>query len=322
MQILRKASLRTFTKPTAVTIGSFDGIHKGHQFVLQNLNKIAQSNNLTPIVICFEPQPKEFFLKDKAPKRLTALRDRIQLIKRSGIDTILVLRFNEQLKNLTAKAFIETILVQGVNVKHILIGDDFRFGKNQQGDIQLLESIADAYNYTVDKLESFLYQDKRISSSIIRQLIKDGNFTDAKHYLGYSYRITGKIIHGDKNGRKLGFATINIPLKQAMAVAGVYVVKVSIDDKSYFGVANVGIRPTVKGLKRLLEVHIFNFNRSVYHKVAQIEFLHWLRNEVKFASLDDLKTQIALDTQQAQSWLNDHQYQLIEEHQRVKEATK
>ncbi|MCF6765396.1 bifunctional riboflavin kinase/FAD synthetase [Thiotrichales bacterium 19S3-7] len=322
MRILRQADLKNFTESTAITIGAFDGIHKGHQFVLQSLSTIAKTHKLTPIVVCFEPQPKEYFLKDKAPKRLTTLRDRINLIEQTGITNILILKFDQTLKNLTAEAFIEKILVNGLNLKHILIGDDFRFGKNQKGDINLLKSMAKSYHYAVEQLDSFVYENKRISSSIIRDLINKGHFQQAKNYLGYPYAISGRIIHGDKNGRKLGFSTINIPLKQEMAVSGVYIVQVTINSQTYFGVANIGRRPTLNGLKRLLEVHIFKFNQVVYHKIAKIEFLHWLRNEVKFANLDELKMQIALDIQKAKSWLHDHQPDLIEENEIVKEATK
>ncbi|MCF6767293.1 bifunctional riboflavin kinase/FAD synthetase [Thiotrichales bacterium 19S11-10] len=309
MHILREADLINYQAPSAITIGAFDGVHKGHQLIFKQLKQTAKKEHLKTVVVTFEPLPKEFFLNENAPKRLSPFRDRIGHLKSLGIDYVLCLQFNQKLQSVTAESFITKILVNGLNMKHILVGDDFKFGQNQQGDITLLKSLAKQYSYTVDKIPSFTCQNERISSSKIRTLISKGNFRTAQQYLGYPYYISGRIIHGDKNGRTLGFSTMNIALKQPMVVAGVYVVKAYLDNQNYYGVANVGTRPTVKGMKRLLEVHVFNFNQTVYRKLIKVEFLHWLRNEVKFPNLEALKAQIKEDINKAEQWLGSHNTQ-------------
>lgn len=307
MQLLRKSNLNEFYAKTAVTIGTFDGVHKGHQLILKQLKKYAKVHNLRPVVILFEPQPKEYFLKEKAPKRLSNLGDKIKLIQNYGIEIILCLQFNKYLKHLSALDFIKEILIDGLNAKYILIGDDFRFGYKQQGDFQLLEQYAKTYQYKIEKAPTFSYEEKRISSSEIRKLILAGNFKKAAQLLGHPYRLSGKIARGNQRGRTIDFPTINIQLKNNMAVSGVYVVEIKLNNKIHNGVANVGRRPTVDGITRLLEVFIFDFNQDVYNNHAEIVFLHWLRNEVKFESFEKLKQQIKLDVDNAKQWLLNYQ---------------
>ncbi|WP_440615767.1 bifunctional riboflavin kinase/FAD synthetase [Cysteiniphilum sp. 6C5] len=308
MQLLRLADLHNNKEqmPSIVTIGNFDGMHLGHQYIINHLQQLAKTNNAQATVVTFEPQPKEFFLKEKAPLRITPFRDKIQAFKALNIDQVLCLQFNQSLAILSAEAFVKKVLVDGLNAKHVIIGDDFRFGYQRQGDFKLLQDLGQKYGFTVESLPSYTIDDTRISSSHIRQLLGNGQFDDAAHFLGHSYSLSGRVHHGDQNGRKIGFPTINIPMPTAVVVSGVYVVNVHVYGKIYHGIANIGIRPTVGGRLRLLETHIFDFTHDLYGQYVTIEFLHFVRSEQKFASFDALKAQINDDKLAALTWLEKH----------------
>ena len=305
MHLLRFADLHhTNNKaPSIVTIGNFDGMHLGHQYIIKHVQQLAKEKNSLASVVCFEPQPKEFFLKDLAPPRITPFRDKIQSLNTLNIDQVLCLAFNHKLAALSPEDFVVTILVKGLNVKHIIVGDDFRFGYQRQGDFRLLQKLGDQLGFKVQSLTTLLKNNLRISSSHIRQLLCEGNFTQAKTLLGHPYSLSGRIHHGDENGRKIGFPTINIPMPTKVAVSGVYVVHVHIQGKAYPAMANIGIRPTVCGRIRLLETHIFNFAHDLYGQYVTIEFLHFVRSEKKFAGFEELKLQIIKDQQSALNWL-------------------
>ena len=303
MQLIRRVnSAINNARGAVVTIGNFDGMHLGHQYILSNVIAKAKHKKLIASVICFEPQPKEFFMKAQASTRVMPFRDKIKAFAKQGINQVLCLRFSQYLANLSAQSFIDEILVGGLNAKIIIIGDDFRFGAKRQGDFTFLQQQGLAKGFEVISMSSLLKDELRISSSYVRQLLQQGAFAQANRYLGHAYSISGRIHHGDQNGRKIGFPTINIPIAVKLVISGVYVVKVHIAGDIHMGVANIGIRPTVDGKVRLLETHIFNFNHDLYGQYVTIEFLHFIRSEKKFNSIDDLKAQIQQDKEVALQW--------------------
>ncbi|WP_100550729.1 bifunctional riboflavin kinase/FAD synthetase [Caedibacter taeniospiralis] len=315
MQLLRLADLnhiKHHNTPSIVTIGNFDGMHLGHRQIIHHMQRLAQTQRARTCVVCFEPQPKEFFLKDQAPLRITPFRDKIQALKILDVDQVLCLQFNQKLASLSPEAFVKQILVDGLNAIHVIIGDDFRFGYKREGDFTLLQALGKQHGFSVESLPSYTLLGTRISSSYIRELIGRGKFNEVKAFLGRAYTLSGRVHHGDQNGRKIGFPTINIPMPTQVAASGVYVVNVHIKDKVYRGVANIGVRPTVCGKIRLLEIHIFSFAHDLYGQYVTIEFLHFVRSEQKFSSLDALKEQIVKDKQVALDWLEQHRLAINE----------
>ncbi|WP_116964807.1 bifunctional riboflavin kinase/FAD synthetase [Fastidiosibacter lacustris] len=309
MRLLRFADLNSSKNktPSVVTIGNFDGMHLGHQSILNHVAKLAKTLRLTSNVICFEPQPKEFFLKDQAPPRITPFRDKLQALQKHHIDQVLCLAFNQKLASLDPHEFIEKILVYGLNAKHVIVGDDFRFGHKREGDFTLLKELGLKFGFNVESLPSFVQNGGvRVSSSYIRILLQQGNFEQAQTLLGHSYTLSGRIHHGNQNGRKLGFPTINIPMPTQVVVSGVYVVNIHLKGQVYQGIANIGVRPTVCGRLRLLETYIFNFAHDLYGQYVTIEFLQFLRGEKKFSGFEELKLQIEQDKTTALSWLKQH----------------
>ncbi len=279
------------------TVGNFDGVHLGHQQLLNKLVEAAKQRQLPSLVILFEPQPQEFFQHGAAPARITNLREKLHCFTAIGIDYVCCLPFNKIFSELSPDAFIKTILIDALHIKHLIIGHDFRFGYQRQGDFDYLQLQSQHYNFSVESFAAWLLENERVSSTLLRQALSAGDFEQAEQYLGRAYTIEGKVAHGDKVGRQLGFPTANILLKRHAAVLrGVFAVRAhSINEQVYMGVANLGKRPTVGGLRELLEVHLFDFDDEIYGQVLKIEFLQKIRDEQKFASLDDLKAQIAKD---------------------------
>lgn len=281
------------------TIGSFDGVHLGHQAILARLVEVGRARGLPTLVMVFEPQPHEYFSREKAPARLTRLREKVKALFNFGVDRVLCLRFNAHLRNLSAHAFIREILVEHLAVAHLEIGDDFRFGCDRTGDFQLLQQMGAQYGFQVRDTQTFLLEGERVSSTRVRQLLEAAQFAAAARLLGRPYVISGRVIVGKRLGRTLGVPTANIGLgRYRSPVRGVYAVRVSVpgEEKEYLGAANVGVRPTVNGgAKPLLEVHMLDFSGDLYGRCLQVEFCHKLRDEQKFSSLDELKQQIQRD---------------------------
>jgi riboflavin kinase/FMN adenylyltransferase len=287
-------------KPCVLTIGNFDGMHRGHQLIVEQVIRYAKAHHLVSIAMMFEPQPREFFKPDDPLPRLSLLRDKLAFLNTTEIDYCLCLPFNKKLASLSAEQFIENILVKKLNVKHLIVGDDFAFGSDRKGNFTMLEQYGKRFGFSVEHTPSIMHQSKRISSSWLRQLMLEGDFSQAEKLLGRPYRICGRVQHGDKRGRLLGFPTLNIRLVRPMAVRGVYLVKVyGLNDKTYYGVANVGRRPTVDGTVQLLEVFLLDYSGECYGKLIQVEFIHYIRGEQKFSSIEALKHQIALDVENA-----------------------
>jgi riboflavin kinase/FMN adenylyltransferase len=286
------------TTSTVLTIGNFDGVHRGHRALLAELKAKARELALPATVLTFEPHPRELFAPDQAPARLASLRDKFELLAECGVDRVHVCRFNHQLAALTAEQFVERILARGLAVRHLIVGDDFRFGKGRGGDFALLQRQGRQHGFAVVAMHTVDFGGLRVSSSAVRDALAAGNIEHAEQLLGRAFVIAGRVMDGKKIGRTIGFPTANIQVRRKrLPLSGVFAVTVSgIGDKPLPGAANIGVRPTVaEGLKPVLEVHVLDFDRDIYGMHVDVNFLHKLRDEAKFDSLDALKAQIARD---------------------------
>ncbi len=286
------------------TIGNFDGVHLGHQAVLGQLAEKAAELGLPTVLITFEPQPMEYFVPDKVPARLTRFREKILALQRYSVDRVCCLSFNDKLAKLSAEDFIEQILIEKLGVKYLVVGDDFRFGQNRAGTFDMLVEAGKKYGFQVVSMHTFEIDAERVSSTRIRKALEQGDMTTAEKLLGRCYRMSGRVAHGEKLGRELGFPTANIHLhRHASALQGIFVVEVyGLDQEPISGVASVGTRPTVNETKALLEVFLLDFNQDIYGRHIQVSFLKKLRDEEKFGSLDELTNQIQMDVEQAQAY--------------------
>ena len=286
------------TQSTVLTIGNFDGVHHGHRALLARLTDTARRIALPATVMTFEPHPRELFAPDQAPARLSSLREKFELLAACGIDRVHVLRFTRQLAALTADEFVARILVRGLAVRHLLIGDDFRFGKGRGGDFTLLQRAGGEHRFTVEAMHTVDLAGERVSSSAVRDALAAGDLEHASRLLGRSYCIAGRVAHGDKIGRTLGFPTANIRIKhKKLPMTGAFAVSVSgLGEAPVHGAASLGVRPTLgDGLRPVLEVHLLDFARDIYGAHVTVNFLHKLRDEAKYESLELLKAQIARD---------------------------
>lgn len=297
-------NLRPRHKGCVATLGSFDGVHLGHQAILQQLVRLAKQTQLPSLVIIFEPQPQEFFQGDKAPARLMRLREKIQALFAAGVDRVLCLSFNDYLRSLSAMDFIEQVLIQGVDIKHLVIGDDFRFGCDRRGDFALLKQVGDQKGFSVTDTVTLEIEGERVSSTRVRQCLEAGDFAAAEKLLGKLYSISGRVVYGQQLGRQLGVPTANVHLRRYKSpLQGVFAVTAQVEEKMIQGVANIGVRPTVNGDKKLLlEVHLFDFSQKIYGKMIEVIFHKKLRSEKKFASLDELQKQLQKDIEEAKEF--------------------
>jgi len=290
------------------TIGNFDGVHLGHKAVIEQVKTKAIELQLASVVITFEPQPQEYFRPQSIPARLTRLREKLLALNALQVDRVLCLRFNSQLAALTADEFVQRILVDGLGVKYLVVGDDFKFGKGRQGDFDYLASIGPGHGFQVTDTASFVFEGDRVSSTRIRLALERGELQLARQMIGRPYSMCGRVAHGDKRGRSIGFPTANIYLhRQSSPLYGVYSVQfhssdVRLGKSPICGVANVGQRPTVDGKRTLLEVHLFDFDRDIYGAYVEVSFLQKIRDEQRFESLEALKSQIMRDVEQAKGF--------------------
>jgi len=305
MELLRGIhSLTAQHRGCVLSIGNFDGIHLGHKAVLSRLVLEAQRLQVPATVMTFEPQPAELFCGDNAPARLSRLRDKFVQLAKQGIDRLLCVSFTHKFANISAEEFIEELLIKKLDVKFLVVGDDFHFGYQRQGDFQLLQAAGHKHGFEVIDTQSLLQQQQRISSSRIRDFLALGELQQAALMLGRKYSITGRVGHGQKLGRTIGVPTANLLLKRRVSpVSGVFVVSIlGINGKTYRGVANIGKRPTVQGIRQQLEVHIFDFNGDLYGLQLEVVLEKKLRDEVRFDSFTQLKIQIDKDIQLAREW--------------------
>ncbi len=301
--------------PCALTIGNFDGVHRGHQALLKKLVATAKAQNLQSCVMTFEPHPIEYFAPEKAPSRILSLRDKLEALAKVGIDQVLVVHFNQHFANLSPEEFVKTILVQGLQVKSILIGDDFHYGAKRAGNFSTLQEAGKVEGFSVERMDTLMESNERISSSAIRTALEQGHLEKARQLLGRPYMLSGHVLHGQKLGRSLGFPTLNISLANKLhrrkpAAQGIFIAQVhGLSDNPLPAVASLGQRPTVDDSGRyLLEVHIFNFNQSVYGKLVQIELIEKIRDEKKYNDLEALQNAIWQDALAAKNYfeITDH----------------
>lgn len=298
MELIRGLyNLRPRHQGTVVTIGNFDGVHRGHQVILESLKAAGRALNLPTTVVIFEPQPQEFFVANAAPPRLMHWRDKVEALRKTGVDRVLCLRFDEKLRSFNAAQFVKQLLVDGLGCRHLVIGDDFRFGCDRSGDFAMLQKAGESDGFTVVNTPTIELDGERVSSTRVREAIKASNFELAARLLGAPFSISGRVAHGDKIGRTLGLPTANVALKRLVSpVQGVYAVDVhGLSNASLHGAANVGTRPAVNGKDNRIEVHLLDFNGDIYGRRIRVEFLHRLRDETNFPSLDALKVAIEND---------------------------
>jgi riboflavin kinase/FMN adenylyltransferase len=292
------------------TIGNFDGVHIGHQAIFKQVTGEAHKRKLRSVVIIFEPQPLEYFKEGDAPVRLMRFREKFHAISEHDLDYVFCLKFDTRLSQLSAKGFVEQILVSHLNVKHLVIGDDFRFGGDRSGDYSLLQEMGDDLGFTVESTQTIACEEssQRASSTLIRDFLAQSDFKKAEKALGRPYGFFGKVIHGQKLGRQLGFPTANVALKRAkVPFTGVYVVSLFLDGEeatSYPGVANVGVKPTVGNFLPSLEVHLLDFKQDIYGRNVQVVFHQKVRGEQRFDGIEALKEQIEKDALYARAYFD------------------
>lgn len=311
MELIRGVhNLRPRHRGCVATIGNFDGVHCGHRRIVDAVIAHARRLGVASTVLLFEPQPQEFFAGSKAPARLMRLRDKLQALRALGVDRVFCVQFNDRFRALTATAFVQQLLVDGLGVRHLVIGDDFRFGVGRSGDFAFLEQAGRAHDFTVQNTDSILVNGERVSSTAVREALAAGDLVRAEVLLGHPYEITGRVRHGDARGRTIGFPTANLALhRRRTALAGVYAVEVrgltggGSATGVRTGVANIGRRPTVDGIDERLEVHIFDFSEQIYGRHIAVRFCARLRDEMRFDGIDALKAQIALDARAARELL-------------------
>jgi riboflavin kinase/FMN adenylyltransferase len=298
---------------SVATIGSFDGIHLGHRAILQQVTEKARELALPSVVMVFEPQPHEYFSPESAPARLTRLREKVKALFAAGIDRVLCLRFDQDLRSLSAEDFIDQVLVRGLGVRHLIVGDDFRFGCDRRGDYALLYNTGREKGFNVSDTATLARHGERISSTRIRQLLEQDRLALAEELLGRPFSISGRVVYGKQLGRNLGAPTANVGLgRYRSPVHGVYTVNVRINtggfaESVFSGVANVGVRPTLGGgQKPLLEVHIFDFSENLYGQCIEVIFRQKLRREQAFESLEALMAQIQQDIAKGKEFFDLH----------------
>ncbi len=295
--------------PCALTIGNFDGVHRGHQALLARVREAASRLGIEAAVMTFEPHPREFFAQrsgdlSRAPTRIANLRDKLQSLSNAGIDRVIVEHFNHHFASITPDDFTSRVLVDGLHVKWLMVGDDFCYGAKRAGTVALLKEAGLRHGFEVETLPTVLLGEQRVSSSAVRAALAAGDFAQTRQLLGHSYKISGHVIHGAKLGRTLGFPTLNLRVAHRPALAGIFVVQVhGLAEQPLPAVASLGVRPTVDDSGRvLLEVHVFDFNQSCYGKMVQVEFLEKIRDEEKYTDLATLTAAITRDGEQARAW--------------------
>lgn len=308
MELIRGLhNMRPRHRGCVVTIGAFDGVHLGHQAVIRHLLEKSAELAVPSVIIVFEPLPREYLSPVKAPARIMSFREKYFAVKALGVDRLLRIRFNEQLRGMSAQRFIDDIFVAGLGVRYVALGDDFRFGNDRQGDLAFIRRQGPRYGYDAGPTPTLMIDDERVSSTRIREALENADFAEAERLLGRPYSISGKVIYGRQLGQTIGTPTANLQLHRLRApLSGVYVVEVSgggLDGAQ--GVANVGIRPTIDdSIKANLEVHLLDREIRLYGQHIEVRFRHKLRDEQKFGSVDELRENIARDIESTRAWFN------------------
>ena len=305
MQLIRTMhNIRPEHRACVATIGNFDGVHLGHRTILEALRQQAFELGVRVCVITFEPQPREFFQGKLAPPRLSSLREKLTLLEEAGVDQVLCLPFNERLQNLTPDDFVMKVLVDGLDIRYLIVGDDFRYGLNRAGDFAHLRTMGDKHGFEVCDTRTVSLDMDRISSTRIREALAEVDMEGAEKLLGRPFTIIGRVVKGQQLGRQLGFPTANIRVcRRSLPIQGVFAVRVWLNGRSHDAVANLGTRPTVIDSSPLLEVHLLDYQGDLYDQTLRVEFIRKIRGEKKFGSLDELKSAIADDIRLARDIL-------------------
>jgi len=299
-------NIRPRHRGSVLTIGNFDGVHHGHQMLLNHLIAKGRELGAPSMLLTFEPLPREFFAGAAVPARLTRFREKITLLKDTGLDMVLCLPFNEATRNTSAEWVVDRLLHQILDIRYIVVGDDFRFGKDQRGNYDMLKAAGDRFGFGVSHMGTLTFDHGRVSSSRVREALAAGDFELAEKLLGHPYFIMGRVVYGRQLGRQLGVPTANIRLQRyRAALEGVYAVRVRGLERVYDGVANIGVRPTVEGKEPLLEVHLFDFDGEIYGRLLTVEFVEKIRDEQAFPGLEALKAQIFRDIDAARRVLRE-----------------
>jgi riboflavin kinase/FMN adenylyltransferase len=302
--VVTHGSLQNARARCALTIGNFDGVHRGHRALIDRVTAKARELGLTSCVLTFEPHPREFFAREAAPARLTRLRDKLELMEAAGVKRVHIARFDARFAALSAARFIDDVLVRGLGMRWLLVGRDFRFGERRGGDFATLEDAALRHGFRLEEMPDELFEGERVSSSAVRAALKAGDLKAAERLLGHPYTISGRVAHGAKLGRGLGFPTANIVLRRTAPISGIFAVEVEGLGR---GVASVGRRPTVNPVPiPLLEVHLFDWERDLYGDHIKVRFLKKLRDEKKYDGLPALQAAIAEDARQAREFFAAH----------------
>lgn len=305
MELIRGLhNLRPRHRGCVATIGNFDGVHLGHQAVIGQLAERAAELRLPSLVMLFEPQPQEYFRPEKAPARLMRLREKLAALRRYAIDRVLCVRFDARFAALEASDFIEQVLVRSLDVRYLVVGDDFRFGAKRGGDFAMLRRAGERHRFQVVNMHAFNVDGERVSSTRVRAALAAADVETAEKLLGRRYRMSGRVAHGRKLGRTLGIPTANIHLhRHNSPLRGIFVVEMyGLEGEPLPGVANVGTRPTVQGTEVILEVHLLDFDRDIYGAHVSVEFLHKLRDEKRFDSLEAMRLEILNDIARARRY--------------------
>lgn len=291
---------------TILTIGTFDGVHVGHQKIIERLNQIKNKNKDRSVILTFFPHPRKILNQGNEIKWLNTMDEKVQLLGKFGLDHLIIEPFTKAFSELSALDFVKNLLVDQLYIKSLVIGYNHQFGNNREGNFEQLVKNGEIYHFDVEKITAQEIEDVSVSSTKIRKAIENGHIKKANAYLGYNYLLTGKIVKGQGLGRKLNYPTINLNIKETYKLipkTGVYIVKTVIDKRTFFGIMNIGFRPTVNGKGKTIEVHLLDFKGDLYGENMQIEILKRLRDEKKFNSLDDLILQIKKDEISARKWI-------------------
>ncbi len=297
----------TPTRETYVTTGAFDGVHKGHQKIIKNLVEQAESNRKKSVLLTFFPHPRMVLQKESSVKLINTIQERIDLLKKTKLDCLIIHPFSKEFSRLTALDFVRGILVNQLKVSKLIIGYDHHFGKNREGNIKQLSEFSNTYNFEVEEIPVQDIDTAAVSSTKIRDALKSGNLKTANNYLGYSFPIEGIVVKGNNLGSKIGYPTANIHLKEKYKLipkSGVYIVKATIEGIEYPGMMNIGYRPTINGKNQTIEIHFFNYSGNLYGKTVKAELLYFLRDEKKFDSVEDLVRQLSLDKDFSLQYIN------------------
>ncbi len=309
MKIIQTISNFNSLEKTVVTIGTFDGIHIGHQKILKDLIETAKKENKKSVLLTFFPHPRMVLQKEVTIQLLNTIEEKSSLLEKMGLDYLIIHPFSKEFSRLTALDFVRDILVNQLNTSRLIIGYDHHFGKNREGNIHQLKEYSSLYDFNVEEIPAQDIDNVSVSSTKIRNALQEGSLKTANNYLGYNYMLNGTVVNGKSLGGKIGFPTANLEVNETYKLipkTGVYIIKTVIDSVLFYGMMNIGFRPTVSGKDQTIEAHLFNFNKDLYGKNLRLELLYFLRKEKKFDSIDDLIVQLKLDKENSIAYLKNN----------------